>query len=459
MRFIRNKISPALILGFIGSGDIIILEMQENEFVFESVEQIETEFELNVFIFDYREHGYVNFVFNNCSVTEYRAKKFSHEYKAKAGNIISGTASDFRMSLKHITEVSRMLLNGIERDGEKSEVIEWLSGYLNIYPFGKDTEFPEDYTGQILKCINSNQTINAYRRYRDIMSKVELAFSLSNNDQYRQSLECGFDIVTREGLKRMELVEHGIFSKPFSRIYIGNEFCHNLFPTRPVFGRLLEKAFDQGLNVTVMYSYMVDNSVNEIKEMLSYADNLCKANDTTIELCINDWGVMEIIKENCTRITPVLGRLLNKRKKDSRIDYMWGGQKYKDKFAENNLNTEFFKKFLNDMGIYRFEFESHKMLNKIPEGRHSLHFPFYQQNTSVYCPLFAECTNFNRIKQELVMKCPQYCTEFYFKYPGHIHIMGRGNTIMGIEGSLLSDFRILEQYVKDGVDRLVFTAI
>ncbi len=36
---------------------------------------------------------------------------------------------------------------------------------------------------------------------------------------------------------------------------------------------------------------------------------------------------------------------------------------------------------------------------EVPEGKNSMHLPFYQTNTSQYCPLYAACTKGSRSAQ------------------------------------------------------------
>ena len=56
---------------------------------------------------------------------------------------------------------------------------------------------------------------------------------------------------------------------------------------------------------------------------------------------------------------------------------------------------------------------------QIPPGKNSLHIPFYQTNTSQYCPLGAVCETGERGRQKLAKKCPGYCTEYALLYPEH----------------------------------------
>ena len=82
-------------------------------------------------------------------------------------------------------------------------------------------------------------------------------------------------------------------------------------------------------------------------------------------------------RENHT-LKPVLGVLLNKRRKDVRLPYKQGIGNHVDSLAENNLNCGFYQDYLkNTFDIQRFEFESCGYKVTIPDGHHSLHLPFF----------------------------------------------------------------------------------
>jgi len=55
---------------------------------------------------------------------------------------------------------------------------------------------------------------------------------------------------------------------------------------------------------------------------------------------------------------------------------------------------------------------------RFPEGKNSLHLPFYQTNTSQYCTLYAQYREHNRGRQHLQTECPGYCQMQAFFIPG-----------------------------------------
>ena len=89
------------------------------------------------------------------------------------------------------------------------------------------------------------------------------------------------------------------------------------------------------------------------------------------------------------------------------------------------------------------------------KGKNSLHITFYQKNTSQYCPLYAVCAERERGKQKLVTNCPHFCEQKVLLYPKHLNMVGRYNSLFGVDTEMLQHPEKLEAYVTAGIDRLV----
>ena len=243
------------------------------------------------------------------------------------------------------------------------------------------------------------------------------------------------------------------------RIYVGNAFCHLLFPEKRQLFEIFKKAESEGLAVTVTFSYLREFMLKPVENLLDELEEWCRNRETLLEIAANDWGLLELLrerkewKEEKEVLVPCMGTLLNKRKKDPRMGYKQGETGY---FRENSLNAEFYRTYLrNTFGIRRYEWESCGYRQKFPEGKNSIHVPFYQTNTSQYCTLYAVCKNGERGKQELPESCPGYCREKVFLYPKHLKMAGRYNSLFALDGSAVSGMMDMEMWKKQGIDRLV----
>ena len=324
------------------------------------------------------------------------------------------------------------------------------------YPAELDYDFYDYYINQkkewMLCKINSLST-------SDLLDSVELAIKIDNYDLYKIYLENDIIEFSKKYFRDNFIVEDFIVRKEINRVYIGNEFCHNLFPDIITLKKIMDKATSENLNITLCFTYMRECYIERIKKLLDSVYKWSKDNNKPIEIVINDWGMLKLLedKRDCFQIA--LGVLLNKRKKDPRYSYKNG---YKENIAlisDNSLNISDFNEFLKSKGISRYEYESCGYTVHITEGNHSMHLPFYVTNTSQYCTLHAMCTQLDRGKQKLVLGCKMYCKDYVFAYPKHLKMVGRYNSLFAFDETLLKDEEKLSEYIKNGIDRIVLNFI
>lgn len=245
------------------------------------------------------------------------------------------------------------------------------------------------------------------------------------------------------------------------RIYIGNQFCPLLFPQEEKLIPLLEKSRREGFKITISFSYMQEDQIEKTRKLLSCIDTWCEQNQQTIEVVLNDWGMAKLVQEKMTRMTACLGSLLNKRRKDPRLSWKKGNLSY---FRENSLNAEFYREFLQEeYGIQRYEWEACGYRQKLPRGENSLHLPFYQTNTSQYCPVYAMCVHGKRGIQETIKTCPEYCRNHRFVYSEDSNLTGRFNSLFGIDVTVGKSSEQIREYLENykicGIDRFVISLL
>lgn len=215
------------------------------------------------------------------------------------------------------------------------------------------------------------------------------------------------------------------------RFYIGNQFCHNLFPTEEQLFSIMDKMYLEGSEITLVFSYIREFMLLSVGKLLEKVDNWCCIHGVNVEIVVNDWAMVEMLCGKTSRLHPVLGTLLNKRKKDPRMKYKSGDTLL---FQQNSLNAGFYRDFLaEEFHIHRYEWESCGYPQELPPGKNSLHLPFYQTNTSQYCPLYALCTTGDRGTQQLAEHCPKFCEKYTLLYPEHLHMAGRYNSLFGVD--------------------------
>ena len=324
------------------------------------------------------------------------------------------------------------------------------------YPSEKDYDFYEDYISQKQEWMaNLNYDSFNYR----ILNSVELAINVDNYELYNKYLNEDIETFMSNYLKDNFIEKHKLMYKNISRIYVGNEFCHNLFPSKRMLIDIIKKANNEGLEVTICFTYVRECYIDKIKSIINEIYNWCNENNKKIEIVINDWGMLKVVENKQDYLTLCLGVLLNKRKKDPRYIYKNGYNENKALIGDNSLNSKIFSEFLKDNNINRFEYESCGYKLNIAKGNHTLHMPFYVTNTSQYCTLYAKCTRMNRGRQKLVMGCPMYCKDYIFSYPKHLKMVGKYNSLFSFDDTLLHDSKKLEQYINEGIDRILLNFI
>jgi hypothetical protein len=292
--------------------------------------------------------------------------------------------------------------------------------------------------------------------FAELATHVEHAFSVSTPAGYDAVLDLGCSEAFRQSLETAGLFSHGLFSTQFRRLYVGNEFCPHLFPEVDRLLALLEVGRAEGLGLTVTSGYLMEHTVEATTDLLRSLEEWSGEKRTPVEIVVNDWGCLDLLRRVAPRLTPSLGKLLNKRKKDPRVRWYWGHHKHAHELQENSLNTAWYRRHLDGLGVRRFEFEPGPMRARIPGPGHSLHYPYYYTNASVFCMLHAEVTEFYAGKQRLVKSCPRYCTDFCYVFPDHLKLVGKGNAVFGFDDEILVEPGSLRTYIDQGIDRMVF---
>ena len=223
------------------------------------------------------------------------------------------------------------------------------------YPSEKDYDFYEDYISQKQEWMaNLNYDSFNYR----VLNSVELAINVDNYDLYNKYLNEDIETFKRNYLKDNFIEKNKLMYKKISRIYVGNEFCHNLFPSKRMLIDIIKKANNEGLEVTICFTYVRECYIDKTKAIINEIYNWCNENNKKIEIVINDWGMLKVVENKQDYLTLCLGVLLNKRKKDPRYIYKNGYDENEALIGDNSVNSKIFSEFLKDNNINRFEYES-----------------------------------------------------------------------------------------------------
>lgn len=330
---------------------------------------------------------------------------------------------------------------------EARRALKLYTEYLRLKSLGDDEYLAHALTG----CPYADTTARSFAEQKAAWLRGAAAFSLPGDwtlaltadsfAAYWRFLSLPLDAFQREATLNLPA-----FARPAGRIYIGNAGCPRLFPDRPLLSKLLARAKEQGLNVTIVLPPVSENAVPETERLLA-----CLDTTNADELCVNDLGALALARK--TRLTPTLGIQLNRRRKDARLPYKTGWQNALPLLSRNGLDDAGFREWLAELGVTRFEYEACGYAPSIAPGRHSLHLPFYQTNTSHACPLAAAC--FGLDPGQEVPDCRHICETRARLYPDELHMVGRYNSLFALDPNILATSVPLSRLLASGVDRIV----
>lgn len=446
-----------LLSGFMDGKEIRIIELAEEGFRFRLAEKAASPESFLVCFYDMEQADYHEIEIRNYTIEEDNVSSELVEFCMEYTVLVN--SESYRQEVRKLQgQYSRYIRLKLEDDDEE------LARALTEYPEKKPVNYYslEERQNYSLETAIEIDRPELYKEYlqNDIKQLIEQCYEwkrITGNqlDSNKQN----------DSPDNKSNIGHGL---NLNRIYIGNQFCHLLFPDEKELFMMLEKAYKESLGITIAFSYIREFMLKPIEELINRLAQWCKEKDTCIEIVINDWAMADIIaKQNAELaikkseainemrqyLIPCLGILLNKRKKDPRFPYKKGD---KSLYSQNNLNADFYRKYLqSEFGIQRYEWESCGCEQEFPQGKNSLHLPYYQTNTSQYCPLYAICTTGNRGIQHLVKECPHYCSIHRLSYSKHLNITGRFNSLFGIDKELLNHPEKIKAYANAGIDRLV----
>ena|GEM_PF-481362 len=162
-----------------------------------------------------------------------------------------------------------------------------------------------------------------------------------------------------------QLIEEYFGPVRFTRCAYGNEFCEHLLPTVERLEAVVSAARRCGLQLTFLTPYVSDAGIEALKPLL----NLLNKNGEPCEVVFNDWGVLNLIRREFSKVVPVQGRLLNKSLRDPRITGMYAAtapgfvpQAAVVSLRRSNLDCSSYAGFLSRMGVASVE------LDNLPQG-------------------------------------------------------------------------------------------
>lgn len=463
-----------LLAGFYGEKEIRITKLAEEGFCFRTVSEIpRLQEKLRLCFYDLNQNRY-----QEIPVTPDAWRQMETRTEFFTSYAVAVQQEDYRRAVRTLLgQYDRYIRLKLEEDD--SGMAEQLTGY----PAKADEVFAESFQEQLTEWFGSKtngmqdgcgkdeydgRKEQIETRTEKKPAEPEFALELDHPRVYTQFLNQRLDDFLTAYQARYPAFQNWMRGRKTDRIYIGNAFCHLLFPEKELLFALLEKANRESLQVTLTFSYVREYQIQETEELLQKLQQWCEKQKTKLEVEINDWAMADMLKGALPDLVPCFGRMLNKRKKDPRMIYKKGSREC---LRENSLNAEFYQEYLSqEFGIQRLEWESCGYEQKFPDPaakmkvENHLHLPFYQTNTSQYCTLYAGSAYGDRSVQHLLTSCDKRCEWQAYLYPQHLEMVGRYNSLFGRDHEILEragivpyDLEKTEKFCKQNyIGRLVF---
>lgn len=253
-------------------------------------------------------------------------------------------------------------------------------------------------------------------------------------------------------------------------LYFGNEFCQNKIPNLKQLEFSYSFSTKNKIKFVLVLPFITNLKISSVKILL----NFLNSKKENIEVVFNDWGTFTLISKY-KNLKPVLGRLLNKQRKDPIAQNILDNSQSKMKFIiENNKQVlvqvkqipktliEYFQhtyldvpeiqRFMIKNDITRYEMDLVPWQNKLKTNNKikiSVYYPYVNISTTRYC---------GAINLDYSSKCNKICEKQTIivgkktlKYPYYII----GNAIF-----YKADIEILKKELKcSKISRIVFNDI
>lgn len=205
------------------------------------------------------------------------------------------------------------------------------------------------------------------------------------------------------------------------RAYLGNEFCQHLIPARESFSKVCRELRERCLAITFLTPPVTDAGLDKLRPLLASL----AAQAIGAEVVFNDWGTLQVLREEFDPLRPVRGRLLNKTMRDPRVTPLYNApdapESIRASMQPSGLEMPSLQRLLSRYGVETVELDillqdSTSDLRRLP-FQVAFYFPFGFVTTGRQCmtgALHLEESERFRPMQRCQHECQLYLTEHRF---------------------------------------------
>lgn len=261
-------------------------------------------------------------------------------------------------------------------------------------------------------------------------------------------------------------------------LYFGNEFCQNKIPNIKQLKYYYDFCIKNKIKPVFVLPFITNEKVSVVNNLLNFL-NLQKEK---IEVVFNDWGTFSLIS-NYKNLKPVLGRLLNKQRKDPIVQKIFENSQPKMKIITQNnkqvivqskqipkslisyfqhtyLDVPEVQQFMIKNNITRYETDLVPWQNKLkltPKISLSVYYPYVNISATRYCGAInldysSECNKICQ-KQKIVVggktfDYPYYIIGNAIFYKATPDMLQKGLNVNKINRIVFNDIKELQNFLK-----------
>jgi hypothetical protein len=246
--------------------------------------------------------------------------------------------------------------------------------------------------------------------------------------------------IPRDGGGVKRLLADRLTRDALERVYFGVEFCHRLIPDPEPLREAFRRTRDAGLAFSFVTPPVTDPGIDTLRARIALLREEAP-DDDDIEVIVNDWGVLRLLKERFPGIVPVFGRMMNKMIRDPRVTPFYDSRNAPREglraVRESSVSNPAYRAVLGKWGVSRFEFDNvHQGIALGGEGISvSVYIPYGYVATgrmcmpgSMHLPREEKFTEYIGCRRE----CQEYTHELDSELPATrmaMRLIQRGNTI------------------------------
>src|SRR5574344_270287 len=244
----------ALLSGIIHSDEnenfeIRIIEVAKDGFQFRTAEELNNVSSVTLYFYNEMEQLYKKVDILDPRIQKMEKGDFSVTYEVLIDNKNNQLADEYRDAVSNLLDQYYAYIK-LKMDGDDAK----LSNACNGYPSELDKVITTDFALQKRRWFKGASQYDAAELLR--RSHIEYALELDNPLMYSNYMENSFIQFVKKYWKEHEASDFWIAKCKISRLYIGNQFCHNLFPDIDSLLKMMSKAKREHVKVTVVFTYL-----------------------------------------------------------------------------------------------------------------------------------------------------------------------------------------------------------